>query len=115
MAKFVMASAAAADQSSAKEPGPPASPTAVLTSSPVMDRVQLPSWGELDISLKITLGLATFTAAASAITLPNQKEKERAALDLFDKPWERLNHQDQMAAEFSAGYKRWTGFFEHKV
>mmetsp|Transcript_14647 Transcript_14647/g.25531 ORF Transcript_14647/g.25531 Transcript_14647/m.25531 type:complete len:114 (-) Transcript_14647:627-968(-) len=75
----------------------------------------LPSWGSLDISLKIGIGLAGATAAAAAITLPNKREKERAALDLFDRPWTRLTPQETKVAEFSAGYKRWNDFFQQKV
>ena len=72
-------------------------------------------WGALDISLKITLGLAGAGAAAAAIALPNKSQKERAALDLFDKSWGRLTPQEHKVAEFSAGYRRWTDFFETKV
>ena len=70
--------------------------------------------GPLDIGLKITLGLAATATAASAVILPSKKEKESTALELFDKPWRGLTHQEQRTTEFAAGYRRWNNFIQTK-
>lgn len=73
------------------------------------------NFGQMDIGLKITLGLAATTTACAAITVPNKREKEQAALDLFDKPMGRLTPQEQRVAEFAAGHQRWNNFWQTKV
>lgn len=52
---------------------------------------------------------------ASAIILPGGRQKDAAALELFDKKFSELPPQDKRVAEFKAGHKRWTGFFEHSI
>ena len=63
--------------------------------------------GNLDIAVKWSIGIGTSIVAASAITLPNNKDKEKAALDLFDRPMAKLTPQERKAAEFHAGHGRW--------
>ncbi len=76
---------------------------------------KLPSWGSLDISLKIATVVVGAGTCAAAIILPNKREKEQAALDMFDKPWSRCSKTEHTLAEFSAGRRRWEDFFESKV
>ncbi len=80
-----------------------------------MDNIKLPSWGQLDIGMKITIGLTAATSCAAAITLPTKREKEQAALDMFDRPLGKLTPQEHRVAEFAAGRRRWVDFFESKV
>lgn len=75
----------------------------------------MPDFKNMDIGMKMTIGVATATAGAAMICVPNRRQKEQAALDLFDKPLNQLSKQDQKVAEFKAGYKRWTDFFQGTV
>ena len=63
--------------------------------------------GNLDIGVKWAIGIGAAVVAGSAITIPNQKEKEKAALDLFDRPVSKLTSQERKVAEFQAGHGRW--------
>jgi hypothetical protein len=47
--------------------------------------------------------------------VPSKKQKDAAAMDLFDKRFDELQHQEKRAAEFAAGHRRWRGFFENSV
>lgn len=76
---------------------------------------KLPSWGQMDIGVKLTLGLAAATTTAAAITVPNKREKETVALELFDKPLGRCTPQELRVAEFAAGHRRWNDFWQSKV
>ncbi len=55
-----------------------------------------------------------FTTAA-VIVVPNQKQKDAAALDMFEKPFKQCSPEEAKAAEFKAGHQRWKNFFEHSV
>jgi hypothetical protein len=54
-------------------------------------------------------------AGAGLIVIPSKKQKDEAAMDLFDRHYEQLHPQEQKAAEFKAAHSRWTGFFEKSV
>lgn len=69
----------------------------------------------MDIGLKITIGAAAALGTAAAIVNPTQKQKETAAFNLFDKPWNELSPQESRVAEFKAGHQRWVNFFENTV
>ena len=60
-------------------------------------------------------GAAVAFVTASAIVLPGGRQKNTAALELFDKPFRELAPQDRRVAEFHAGHKRWVGFFENSI
>ena len=68
-----------------------------------------------DIGVKLVAGAAVAFVTASAIILPGGRQKDAAALELFDKRFRELGPQDARVAEFRAGHKRWTGFFEGSV
>lgn len=74
----------------------------------------LKSIGNMDVGLKVTLGIATAVTGAAVITLPTTKQQERAALELFDRPLARLTPHERKTAEFQAGYTRWKNFWETK-
>lgn len=78
-----------------------------------MDR--LPDWKGLDISVKAGIGLLTFTTGCAAIVLPNKREREAMALQLYDAPVAELKPQQRRVAEFAAGHKRWADFFQTRV
>ncbi len=67
--------------------------------------------GQLDIAVKLGLGFAATFSAAASIAIPTTKEKERSALELFDRPMAQLTPQEKRVAEFQAGHVRWTNFF----
>lgn len=69
----------------------------------------------MDIGLKIAIGCGVSLATAGLIVNPNGKQKEAAALNLFDKPWKELTPQEERVAEFKAGHQRWVNFFEKSV
>ena len=54
-------------------------------------------------------------AGAGLIVIPSKKQKDEAAMDLFDKHFDQLHPQERKAAEFKAAHSRWTGFFEKSV
>jgi hypothetical protein len=83
-----------------------------LSSDQVKGLLNVGAW---DLSVKIGATLAVGAAGASAIAVPNRRQKEEAAVNLFDKPWALLTPQEQRVAEFSAGHKRWNDFFQTKV
>jgi hypothetical protein len=68
-----------------------------------------------DIGARMVAGAAVAFVAASAIVLPGGRGKDAAALELFDRRYKELSTQDKKVAEFAAGHKRWTGFFEHTI
>ena len=80
---------------------------AVFTQNGLIMEEGLKSIGNLDIGIKVTIGISSAFVAAAAIALPNGKEKEKAALDLFDRPMSKLSPQERKAAEFQAGHSRW--------
>lgn len=53
--------------------------------------------------------------AAGLIIIPSKKQKDEAAMDLFDKHYEQLHPQERKVAEFKAAHSRWRGFFEKSV
>ena len=65
--------------------------------------------------MQLTLGAAAAFVSGAFIAVPNTRQKEVAALELFDRPLARLTPQEKRTAEFQAGYARWKGFFETKV
>jgi hypothetical protein len=67
----------------------------------------------LPIQAVAAVGIAA--GAAGLIVIPNKKQKEAAAMDLFDRRFEELHPQHQRVAEFKAAHSRWTGFFERSV
>jgi hypothetical protein len=73
---------------------------------------KLPSWGSLDISVKIGTVAAATTLGAAIIISPSRRQEEEAALDMFDRPWGRLSPQEQRVAAFAAGRRRWVDFVE---
>eukprot|EP00197_Chlamydomonas_leiostraca_P005542 CAMPEP_0202868474 /NCGR_PEP_ID=MMETSP1391-20130828/10898_1 /ASSEMBLY_ACC=CAM_ASM_000867 /TAXON_ID=1034604 /ORGANISM="Chlamydomonas leiostraca, Strain SAG 11-49" /LENGTH=112 /DNA_ID=CAMNT_0049548649 /DNA_START=200 /DNA_END=538 /DNA_ORIENTATION=+ len=80
-----------------------------------MDGLKDFKFGQLDIGMKLTLAAAgTFTACA-AIAVPNKREKDMAALELFEKPMNNCTPQEKRIAEFCAGNKRWNDFFQTKL
>lgn len=68
-----------------------------------------------DIGVRMVAGAAVAFVTASAIILPTGRQKDAAALELFDKKFSELAPQDRRVAEFQAGHKRWTGFFDSAV
>lgn len=68
-----------------------------------------------DIGYRVVAGAAVAFVTASAIILPGGRQKDVAALELFDKKFSELSPQDKRVAEFRAGHKRWTGFFENSI
>lgn len=68
-----------------------------------------------DIGVKLVAGAAVAFVTASAIVLPGGRQKDAAALELFDKKFSELSTQDRRVAEFRAGHRRWTGFFENSI
>jgi len=69
----------------------------------------------MDIGLKIAIGVGAAVTTASAIVVPNHRQKDVAAMDMFDKKFNDLDPQDKKAAEFAAGHRRWKNFFEKSV
>ena len=55
-----------------------------------------------DIGVKMVAGAAVAFVTASAIVLPGGRQKNTAALELFDKPFRELAPQDRRVAEFHA-------------
>ncbi|KAF6253036.1 hypothetical protein COO60DRAFT_1549625 [Scenedesmus sp. NREL 46B-D3] len=49
------------------------------------------------------MGAAAGTAGL--IVVPNKRQKDAAAMDLFDSKFDELHPQDKKAAEFRAGHK----------
>jgi hypothetical protein len=70
---------------------------------------------ELGLGMKLTMGVASAAIGGMLIVVPNKKQKDKASLDLFDRPFGQCSHQEQRAAEFQAGYARWKGFFDGTV
>lgn len=68
-----------------------------------------------DIGVKLVAGAAVAFVTASAIIVPTGRQKDAAALEMFDKKFSELAPQDRRAAEFRAGHRRWTGFFEGSI
>jgi len=68
-----------------------------------------------DIGVRFVAGAAVAFVTASAIILPNGRQKDAAALEMFDKKFSELGPQDRRAAEFKAGHRRWVGFFENSI
>lgn len=66
----------------------------------------------MDLGLRIAIGAGVAAGTAGLIIVPNKRQKDEAAMDLFDRKFDQLHPQDQRAAEFKAGHRRWTGFFE---
>lgn len=83
-----------------------------LSSDQVRGFLNVGAW---DLSAKIGATFAIGCTSAAAIAVPNKRQKEEAAANLFDKPWALLTPQEQRVAEFSAGHKRWNDFFQTKV
>lgn len=69
----------------------------------------------MDISVKIGIGLGSAFMGAAAIIVPDTRQKDAAALDLFERPFKQLTPQEAKVAEFRAGHKRWEDFFQQKV
>lgn len=69
----------------------------------------------MDLGLRMAIGMGVAAGTAGLIIIPNKKQKDSAAMDLFDKRFDELHPQDKKAAEFRAGHQRWTGFFEKSV
>eukprot|EP00877_Chromochloris_zofingiensis_P001082 jgi/Chrzof1/10975/Cz05g19080.t1 len=69
----------------------------------------------MDIGLKLAIGAGVAFTTAGVIVNPNRKQKDNAALNLFDRPFDRLTPQEARVAEFSAGHKRWKAFWENSV
>eukprot|EP00798_Chlamydomonas_sp_ICE-L_P025423 gene25423-11083_t len=70
--------------------------------------------GKIDIGAKICIGLGASIVGGWAIVVPNKKQKDIAALELYDKPFAGINDTQQRSAEFKAGHDRWCNFFETK-
>lgn len=68
-----------------------------------------------DIGAKMVAGAAVAFVTAAAIIVPTGRQKDAAALELFDKRFSELPPQDRRVAEFRAGHKRWAGFFENSI
>lgn len=71
--------------------------------------------GDLDIGLKICIGIAGVTVAGSAIVFPSRGQKDAAAVNLFDKTFNDCDGLEKRTAEFHAGHRRWRGFMEKGV
>lgn len=69
----------------------------------------------MDIGLKIGVGLAVSLTTASAIILPNGKQRDAAALEMYGSGFKELDPQQQKAAEFKAGHARWKSFVEKGI
>ncbi len=69
----------------------------------------------MDIGVKFAIAAGVALGTSALIVVPSKKQKEAAALDLFDKSFEECTPQETKVAEFKAGHKRWTGFFESSV
>jgi hypothetical protein len=69
----------------------------------------------MDIGLRIAIGVGAAAGTAGLIVVPNKRQKDAAAMDLFDSKFDELHPQDKKAAEFRAGHQRWVNFFEKSV
>jgi hypothetical protein len=69
----------------------------------------------MDIGLKIGVGIAVSLGTASAVILPNQKQKDAAALEMYGSTFKELQPQQATAAEFKAGHARWKNFVEKSI
>eukprot|EP00775_Hariotina_reticulata_P010401 gene10401-10559_t len=69
----------------------------------------------MDLGLRIAIGMGVAAGTAGLIIVPNKKQKDAAAMDMFDMSFDQLHPQDKKAAEFRAGRQRWTNFFEKSV
>lgn len=68
-----------------------------------------------DIAVRVAIGVTATVAAGAAIVLPNDKQKESSAYDMYDKPYRLLLPNERKAVDFRAGHKRWTAFVEDNV
>eukprot|EP00882_Tetradesmus_deserticola_P007793 GHRQ01008204.1.p2 GENE.GHRQ01008204.1~~GHRQ01008204.1.p2 ORF type:complete len:102 (+),score=47.73 GHRQ01008204.1:182-487(+) len=69
----------------------------------------------MDIGVRIAIGIGAAAGTAGLIVVPNKRQKDVAAMDLFDSKFDELHPQDKKAAEFRAGHQRWTNFFEKSI
>jgi hypothetical protein len=69
----------------------------------------------MDLGLRIAIGVGAAAGTAGLIVVPNKRQKDAAAMDLFDSKFDDLHPQDKKAAEFRAGHQRWVNFFEKSV
>lgn len=63
-------------------------------------------------AVNLAIGLGAAVGAGALIVVPDKKQKDEAAMDMFDCKFDQLHPQDKKAAEFRAGHQRWTNFFE---
>ena len=65
--------------------------------------------------LQVGIGLAVSLGTASAIILPNNKQKDAASMEMYGSEFKELNPQQAKAAEFKAGHARWKNFVEKGI
>eukprot|EP00879_Flechtneria_rotunda_P002808 GHRR01003019.1.p1 GENE.GHRR01003019.1~~GHRR01003019.1.p1 ORF type:complete len:101 (+),score=18.27 GHRR01003019.1:138-440(+) len=65
--------------------------------------------------VRLAIGAGVVAGTAGLIVVPNKRQKDEAAMDLFDKTFNELHPQEKKVAEFKAGHRRWTNFFEKSV
>lgn len=80
-----------------------------------MDGLKDFKFGPLDAGMKFTIAATGAAATCLSIALPNKREKDMAALELYEKPMNVCTPEERKVAEFLAGTKRWNGFFQTKV
>jgi hypothetical protein len=69
----------------------------------------------MSLPLQAAAAVGIAAGAAGLIVFPSKKQKDEAAMDLFDARYDELHPQNQRVAEFKAAHSRWTGFFEKSV
>jgi hypothetical protein len=65
--------------------------------------------------LQVGIGLAVGLGTASAIILPDNKQKDAASMEMYGTSFKELNPQQAKAAEFRAGHARWKNFVEKGI
>lgn len=68
-----------------------------------------------DIGVRLSLAAAGVAGTGMLIVVPTGKQKDAAAERMYQRPFKDLRPLEKRAAEFAAGHRRWTGFFENSV
>lgn len=68
-----------------------------------------------DIGVRISLACGAFAGAGMLIVVPTAAQKDRSAMEAYQRPFAQLPPTDQRAAEFRAAHRRWTNFWENSV
>jgi len=68
-----------------------------------------------DIGVRISLACGAVAGTGMLIVVPTAQQKDRSALEIYQRPFDRLPPTDQRAAEFRAAHRRWTNFWANSV